>query len=88
MSPEIEDVNEFWRYASEMALDRLRMTLREYYPSTWDGWTQKPPDAIKALVFAGWIIDEEGVLSPNCDIKGINAPLDGNLDPLGLLTLP
>tara|TARA_B100002052_G_C15324346_1_gene351248 strand:- start:56 stop:514 length:459 start_codon:yes stop_codon:yes gene_type:complete len=41
------------------------------------GWmdTETAHDAIKALVFAGWIIDEEGMLSPNCDIKGINAPL-------------
>ena len=27
------------------------------------------------LRFAGWIKDEGGVLSPNCDIRGVKAPL-------------
>lgn len=41
------------------------------------GWfdTETAHDAIKALIFAGWIIDDGGILSPNCDIRGIIAPL-------------
>ena len=36
------------------------------------GWmdTETAHNAIKALIFAGWIKDEGGVLSPNCDIRG------------------
>ena len=41
------------------------------------GWmdTETAHNAIKALIFAGWIKDDGGQLSPNCDIRGINAPL-------------
>ena len=41
------------------------------------GWmdTDTAHDAIKALIFAGWIKDNSGVLSPNCELKGIQAPL-------------
>ena len=41
------------------------------------GWmdTETAHNAIKALIFAGWIKDEGGVLSPNCDIRGVKAPL-------------
>ena len=41
------------------------------------GWfdTDTAHDAIKALIFAGWIIDDSGMLSPNCDIRGMQAPL-------------
>lgn len=41
------------------------------------GWmdTETAHDAIKALIFAGWIRDEDGELSANCDIKGVQAPL-------------
>ena len=41
------------------------------------GWmdTDTAYDAIKALIFAGWIKDEDGLLSPNCDIRDIKAPL-------------
>ena len=76
MSPEIEDVKRVlaicFRDGSRQTADDLERIL------SFDmGWmdTETAHDAIKALVFAGWIIDEEGVLSPNCDIKGINAPL-------------
>lgn len=41
------------------------------------GWmdTETAHDAIKALIFSGWIIDNGGKLSANCDIRGIKAPL-------------
>jgi hypothetical protein len=41
------------------------------------GWmdTDTAHDAIKALTFAGWIRDQDGILSPNCGLKGIQAPL-------------
>ncbi len=41
------------------------------------GWmdTETAHNAIKALIFSGWIIDEGGLLSPNYDIRGIKAPL-------------
>ena len=76
MSPEIEDIKRVlaicFRDGSRQTADDLERIL------SFDmGWmdTETAHDAIKALVFAGWIIDEEGMLSPNCDIKGINAPL-------------
>ena len=76
MSPEIEDIKRVlaicFRDGSSQTADDLERIL------SFDmGWmdTENAHDAIKALVFAGWIIDEEGMLSPNCDIKGINAPL-------------
>ena len=76
MSPEIEDVKRVlaicFRDGSRQTADDLERIL------SFDmGWmdTETAHDAIKALVFAGWIIDEDGFLSPNCDIKGINAPL-------------
>ena len=76
MSPEIEDIKRVlaicFRDGSSQTADDLERIL------SFDmGWmdTETAHDAIKALVFAGWIIDEEGTLSPNCDIKGINAPL-------------
>ena len=76
MSPEIEDIKRVlaicFRDGSSQTADDLERIL------SFDmGWmdTETAHDAIKALVFAGWIIDVEGILSPNCDIKGINAPL-------------
>ncbi len=41
------------------------------------GWmdTETAHDAIQALTFAGWIKDNDGLLSANCDIKSIIAPL-------------
>ena len=76
MSPEIEDIKRVlaicFRDGSSQTADDLERIL------SFDmGWmdTETAHDAIKALVFAGWIIDEVGILSPNCDIKGINAPL-------------
>ena len=76
MTPEIEDIKRVlaicFRDGSSQTADDLERIL------SFDmGWmdTETAHDAIQALVFAGWIIDEEGMLSPNCDIKGINAPL-------------
>lgn len=37
--------------------------------------TDKAHDSIKALVFAGWLLDKDGMLEPNTDFKGIEAPL-------------
>ena len=41
------------------------------------GWmdTETAHDAIKALTFAGWLKDDEGMLSANCDLRDIRAPL-------------
>ena len=52
------------------------------------GWmdTETAHDAIKALVLQAGLLMKK-VLSPNCDIKGINAPLGWQPRPLGLLTL-
>ncbi len=76
MSPEIEDIKRVlaicFRDGSSQTADDLERIL------SFDmGWmdTETAHDAIKALVFAGWIFDDEGMLSPNCDFKGINAPL-------------
>ena len=76
MTPDIEDIKRVlaicFRDGSSQTADDLERIL------SFDmGWmdTETAHDAIQALVFAGWIIDEEGMLSPNCDIKGINAPL-------------
>ena len=76
MSQEIEDIKRVlticFRGGVNQTADDLERIL------SFDmGWvdTDTAHDAIKALIFAGWIIDEGGVLSPNCDIRGINAPL-------------
>tara|TARA_A100001037_G_scaffold272266_1_gene268307 strand:- start:17 stop:571 length:555 start_codon:yes stop_codon:yes gene_type:complete len=76
MSPEIEDIKRvlticFRDGASQTADDLERILSFDM------GWmdTETAHDAIKALTFAGWIIDDDGSLSPNCDIRGIKAPL-------------
>ncbi len=76
MSQEIEDVKRVlaicFRTGENQTVDDLERIL------SFDmGWFEPDTahDAIKALIFAGWIIDEGGLLSPNCDIRGINAPL-------------
>ncbi len=76
MSPEIEDIKRvlticFRDGASQTADDLERILSFDM------GWmdTDTAHDAIKALTFAGWIIDEGGMLSPNCDIRGVKAPL-------------
>ncbi len=76
MSPDVEDIKRVlticFRDGSRQTADDLERIL------SFDmGWmdTETAHDAIKALVFAGWIVDDEGMLSPNCDIRGINAPL-------------
>ena len=76
MTPEVEDIKRVlaicFRDGSKLTADDLERIL------SFDmGWmdTETAHDSIKALVFAGWIVDHEGMLSPNCDIRGINAPL-------------
>ena len=76
MSQEIDDIKRVlticFRDGSSQTADDIERIL------SFDmGWfdTETAHDAIKALIFAGWIIDESGVLSPNCDIRGIKAPL-------------
>jgi len=41
------------------------------------GWmdTETAHDAVKGLIFAGWLIESDGMYSANCDLKGIKAPL-------------
>jgi len=41
------------------------------------GWmdTETAHDAVKSLIFAGWLIEKDGMYSANCDLKGIKAPL-------------
>ena len=76
MTPDIEDVKRVlaicFRDGANQSADDLERIL------SFDmGWvdTETAHDAIKALIFAGWIIDNDGMLSPNCDIRGIRAPL-------------
>ena len=41
------------------------------------GWmdTETAHEAIQALTFAGWLVEEGEGLTANCDVKGIQAPL-------------
>ena len=76
MSQEIEDIKRVlticFRGGVNQTADDLERILS--FDMSWVD-TDTAHDAIKALIFAGWINDEGGVLSPNCDIRGINAPL-------------
>ena len=76
MSQEIDDIKRVlaicFRDGSSQTADDIERIL------SFDmGWfdTDTAHDAIKALIFAGWIIDDAGMLSPNCDIRGMQAPL-------------
>jgi hypothetical protein len=76
MSDETEDIKRVlaicFRMGDNQTADDLERIL------SFDmGWmdTDTAHDAIKALTFAGWIKDAGGVLSPNCDVKGVQAPL-------------
>lgn len=76
MSDEVEDIKRVlticFRTGGGLSADDLERIL------SFDmGWmdTETAHDAIQALIFAGWIKDEDGTLSPNCDIRGIKAPL-------------
>ena len=76
MSAETEDVKRVlaicFRTGASQTADDVERIL------TFDmGWmdTETAHNAIKALIFAGWIKDDGGLLSPNCDIRGIKAPL-------------
>lgn len=74
--PEVEDIERVlaicFRTGEKQTSDDLERIL------SFDmGWmdTELAHDAIKALIFAGWIKDDEGLLSPNFSLKGIQAPL-------------
>ncbi len=76
MSAETEDVKRVlaicFRDGSTKSLDDLERIL------SFDmGWmdTDTAHEAIHALVVAGWIKNDDGNLSANCELKGINAPL-------------
>ncbi len=76
MSAEIDDIKRVlaicFRTGSQQTADDLERVL------SFDmGWmdTDTAHDSIKALIFSGWIIDEGGILSANCDIRGVKAPL-------------
>ncbi len=37
--------------------------------------TDTAHDSIKALIFAGWLIEKDGMIEPNIDVRGIDAPI-------------
>lgn len=76
MSIEFEDIKRVlaicFRMGDQQTADDLERIL------SFDmGWmdTDTAHDAIRALVFAGWIKDDDGILSPNCELKDVRAPL-------------
>ena len=76
MSAEIEDIKRVlaicFRMGDSQSADDLERIL------SFDmGWmdTETAHDAIKALTFAGWLKDENGILTANCDLRDIRAPL-------------
>ena len=76
MSEEVEDIKRVlaicFRDGSVQSSDDVERIL------SFDmGWmdTETAHNAIKGLTFAGWIIDKDGELSPNCEIRGVKAPL-------------
>ena len=76
MSVEVDDVKRVlaicFRDGSTQTIDDLERIL------SFDmGWmdTDSAHQAINSLIIAGWIVNDDGNLSPNCELKGINAPL-------------
>ena len=76
MSVEVDDVKRVlaicFRDGSTQTIDDLERIL------SFDmGWmdTDSAHQAINSLIIAGWIVNNDGNLSPNCELKGINAPL-------------
>ncbi len=76
MSAEVEDIKRVlaicFRMGDSQSADDLERIL------SFDmGWmdTETAHDAIKALTFAGWLKDENGILTANCDLRDIRAPL-------------
>ena len=81
MSQEIDDIKRVlaicFRDGSSQTADDIERIL------SFDmGWfdTDTAHDAIKALIFAGWIIDDAGMLSPNCELR-MQAPLGWQPEP-------
>jgi hypothetical protein len=76
MSSETEDIKRVLAICFRMGDNQTAEDL-ERILSFDMGWmdTDTAHDAITALTFAGWIKDNDGTLSPNCEIKGIQAPL-------------
>ncbi|MDP6865176.1 MAG: DUF2240 family protein [Candidatus Poseidoniaceae archaeon] len=76
MSNEVEDIRRVLAicFRSEEALspDDLERVL--VFDMDWMN-TDTAHDAITALTFAGWLKEDNGLLKPNCDIRGVNAPL-------------
>ena len=76
MTNEVEDIKRVlticFRMGDNQTSDDLERILS--YDMGWMD-TDTAHDAIKALIFAGWIKDNQGVLTPNCELKGILAPL-------------
>tara|TARA_B100000575_G_scaffold36968_1_gene24894 strand:+ start:3425 stop:4027 length:603 start_codon:yes stop_codon:yes gene_type:complete len=86
MSDNFDDIQRVlaicFRTGQEQTIDDLERIL------SFDmGWmdTETAHNAIKALIYSGWISDDKGVLSPNCEIKGIVAPLGWQPRPSRLL---
>lgn len=76
MSVEMEDIKRVlaicFRDGVTKSIDDLERIL------SFDmGWmdTETAHEAIHALVVAGWLKNEDGGLSANCELKGIKAPL-------------
>ena len=76
MSAEIDDIKRVlaicFRDGISQTIDDLERVL------SFDmGWmdTDTAHEAINALTIAGWMINRDGELSPNCNLKGIIAPL-------------
>ena len=76
MSAEIDDIKRVlaicFRTGTKQSPDDLERIL------CFDmGWmdTDLAHDSINALTIAGWMKNEDGMLLPNCDLKGVNAPL-------------
>jgi hypothetical protein len=76
LSNEVEDIRRVLAicFRSEGALspDDLERVL--VFDMDWMN-TDTAHDAITALTFAGWLKEDNGLLTPNCDLRGVNAPL-------------
>ena len=76
MSSEAEDIKRVLAICFRMADSQTSEDL-ERILSFDMGWvdTDTAHDAIRALTFAGWIKDNDGILSPNCNLRDVRAPL-------------
>ena len=76
MSAEIDDIRRVlaicFRDGISQTVDDLERVL------SFDmGWmdTDTAHEAINAMTVAGWMVNKDGELSPNCDLRGVIAPL-------------